>query len=448
MSSPAAGPDAVLFGAAQNIDDRTLVAIGWGNASTSFIFLLLRLLLRWRRNRCILLDDYCIILGWLCLLALAVIQMEQAGPMYYLIHLHAGRLVPTSLQEVLQQTEQWLRWSYAMNYLYWTGLWAVKASILGVFFHLVSPVPVLRKAWYSVAVFTVLAYIGGWVVGSLVCDRFTDFFVPGRVPISLLFAPWSANDHVSRLNRPDSTIVAGKCISPREVDRARFSVYYAAAVDIATDLLIMCLPIATLPSLNLDIRKKLGLAVAFSLALITILIAVIRMTQAMKGDRLDMVGFSVWSITELGVSVVVGSLPPLRILFTSGFRRYVRGKRAEHRSSAKDRDANGNVYCPDTIPHNPALPTTKMLEKFDKNRDDEIRRAREERAEEARMVREEARAFAEASTPFLSKRERARQREREREREREDEREREREDERERERERERSPSRGRRRNR
>ncbi|KAK2052974.1 hypothetical protein LY76DRAFT_639312 [Colletotrichum caudatum] len=313
MSSPAADPDAVLFGAAQNINDRTLVAIGWGSASTSLIFLLLRLLLRWRRNRCILLDDYCIILGWLCLLALAIIQMEQVGPMYYLVHLHAGRLVPTSLQEVLRQTEQWLRWSYATNCLYWTGLWAVKASILGVFFHLLSPVPALRKAWYSVAAFTALAYVGGWVAGSLVCDRFTDFFVPG------------------------------KCISPREVDRARFSVYYAAAVDIATDLLIMCLPIATLPSLNLDIRKKLGLAVAFSLALITILIAVIRMTQAMKGDRMDMVGFSVWSITELGVSVVVGSLPPLRILFTSGFRRYIRGKRAGHRSPVKDRDANGNI---------------------------------------------------------------------------------------------------------
>ncbi|WDK20873.1 hypothetical protein CGRA01v4_12162 [Colletotrichum graminicola] len=317
MSSPAADPDAVLFGAAQNINGRTLVAIGWGNASASFIFLLFRLLIRWRRNRRLLLDDYCIILGWLCLLSLAVIQMEQTGPMYYLIHLQAGRLIPTSLQEVSQQTEQWLRWSHAMNYIYWTGLWAVKASILTVFFHLVSPVPVLRKAWYSVAAFTLLTYIGGWVTGSLICDRFSDSFV------------------------------AGKCNSPSELDRVRYSAYYAAAVDIATDLMIMALPIAMLPSLKLEIRKKLGLAVAFSLALITILIAVVRMTQVMKGHTLDKVGLSIWSITELGVSIIVGSLPPLRILFTSGFRKYNRGKKAGHRSSAKHRDGNG--YCPNTM---------------------------------------------------------------------------------------------------
>ncbi|KAK2011646.1 hypothetical protein LZ32DRAFT_629398 [Colletotrichum eremochloae] len=363
MSSPPVDPDAALFGTAQNIDGQALTVIGWSNVSTSFVFLLLRLLLRWRRNRCLLLDDYLIILGWLCLLALAIIQMEQVGPMYYLIQLQAGRFVPTSLQEVLQKSEQWLQWSYAMNYVYWTGLWAVKASILTIFFHLVSPVPILRKAWYCVAGFTLLTYIGGWVAGSMVCDRFTDFFV------------------------------LGKCNSPSEVERARFSGYYAAAVDIATDLLIMGLPIAVLPGLQLDIRKKLGLAVAFSLALLTILTAVIRMTQVMKPDGLDMVGLSVWSITELGVSIVVGSLPPLRILFTSGFRRYIKGKKADHKCPAKGRDDNGNGYCPDTI--QPTLLTTKMLEKHDREHDDEIRRAREKREEAARRSQEEAREWAE-----------------------------------------------------
>ncbi|KAK1971597.1 hypothetical protein LY78DRAFT_699172 [Colletotrichum sublineola] len=320
-------PDAALFGTAQNIDGQALTIIGWSNVSTSFVFLLLRFLLRWRRNRCLLLDDYLIILGWLCLLALAIIQTEQVGPMYYLIQLQAGRF-----------------WSYAMNYVYWTGLWAVKASSLTIFFHLVSPVPILRKAWYCVAGFTLLTYIG-------------------------------------------------KCNSPSEVERARFSGYYAAAVDIATDLLIMGLPIAVLPGLQLDIRKKLGLAVAFNLALLTILTAVIRMTQVMKPDGLDMVGLSVWSITELGVSIAVGSLPPLRILFTSGFRRYIKGKKADHKCPAKGRDDNGNGYCPDTI--QPTLLTTKMLEKHDREHDDEIRRAREKREEAARRSQEEAREWAE-----------------------------------------------------
>ncbi|KAK1998385.1 hypothetical protein LX36DRAFT_634379 [Colletotrichum falcatum] len=320
MSLPTtADPDAPLFGAAKNIDGPALAAIAWSNALTSLVFLLLRLLFRWRRNRCLLLDDYLIILGWLCLLALVVAQMAQIGPMYYLIRLQAGRFVPASPQEVLQQTERWLRWSYAMTYIYWTGLWAVKASILTIFFHLVSSVPALKKAWFCVAVFTFLTYVGGWVSGSLVCNSFADNFVPG------------------------------KCTSPGEIERARFIVFYAAAVDIATDLLIMGLPIAMLPSLRLDIRKKLGLAVAFSLALITILTAVVRMTQVMKGGGVDVVGLSIWSITEVGVSIIVGSLPPLRILFTSGFRRYVRGRKAGQRPSAKDGDGDCGGCCPDTV---------------------------------------------------------------------------------------------------
>ncbi|GKT68595.1 hypothetical protein ColTof4_01018 [Colletotrichum tofieldiae] len=317
MSMPTANPDAVLFGAAQNVNRRTLTAICWGNVSISLVFLVLRLSVRWRRNRCFLRDDYWMVLGWVCILTMAILQMEQNGPLYYIVHLQAGRFIPTSEKESKQQIEQWLRWSYALNYIFWTGLWAVKGSILNIFFHLVSPVPVLKKLWYCVAAFTFFTYVGGWLAGSLMCDHFPDFFV------------------------------AGKCASPKERWLARFNVFYAAAADITTDLLIMSLPITMLPSLQLDIKKKLGLGVAFSLALVTILTAIIRMTQVLKGDTLDMVGLAIWSITELGVAIIVGSLPPLKVILTSGFKKYNRSKRPHQKSYVNDRGDNDNGYRPD-----------------------------------------------------------------------------------------------------
>ncbi|GKT51429.1 uncharacterized protein ColSpa_11610 [Colletotrichum spaethianum] len=315
MSTPTADPNAVLFGAAQNVSRRVLTVICWSNVSTSIAFLLLRLFLRWRRNHCFLRDDYWMILGWLCILTMAILQMEQNSPLYYIVHLQAGRFIPTSEEEKKQQVEQYLRWSYALNFIFWTGLWAVKASILNIFFHLVSPVLLLRKLWYWVAIFTFLAYIGGWVAGSLICDHFTDLFV------------------------------AGKCTSPQEFWLARFSVFYATAADITTDLLIMSLPITMLPSLQLDIKKKIGLGVAFSLALVTILTSIIRMTQVLKGDTLDMVGLATWSITELGVAIIVGSLPPLKVLLASGFKKYNRSRKNHQKPYIKD---NGNSYRPDT----------------------------------------------------------------------------------------------------
>jgi len=91
-------------------------------------------------------------------------------------------------------------------------------------------------------------------------------------------------------------------------------VLFSTSVDIATDLMIMALPIALLPSLQLDMRKKIGLGIAFSLALLIICVAIVRMTQVIVADRVDLVGLAVWGAVETTTAVVVGCLPPLKAL--------------------------------------------------------------------------------------------------------------------------------------
>ncbi|KXH27324.1 hypothetical protein CSIM01_02608 [Colletotrichum simmondsii] len=284
--------DAPLFGVAHNVSRPALTAYTWANVATSYIFLSLRLLVRWRRNRHLLRDDVWMVFAWLCLLTMAILQMKQMDSLWYVVELEAGRFVPASKREAELQLEQWLRWS------------------------LVSPIPWLRKVWYGIAVFCLLSYIGGWLSGSLICDTPSDYFR------------------------------AGKCLSPKEVYYYRFSIFFATAADVFTDLLIMSLPIAVLPSLQLDFGKKFGLAVAFCLALITILTAIVRMTQVLKGETVDMVGLTVWSLTELGTAIIVGSLPPLKALLTRGMRKYNGSRTNRNKSYINCRGEPGNGYGP------------------------------------------------------------------------------------------------------
>lgn len=111
----------------------------------------------------------------------------------------------------------------------------------------------------------------------------------------------------------------------------RFNVLYSTTVDITTDVMIMALPIAVLPSLQLDRKKKIGLAVAFSLALIIICVALVRMTQVIKGGTVDLVGLAIWGAIETATAVIVGCLPPLKALLTRGIKKYHSGKQTSQR---------------------------------------------------------------------------------------------------------------------
>jgi hypothetical protein len=121
----------------------------------------------------------------------------------------------------------------------------------------------------------------------------------------------------------------GACSSPREIWRQRFNVLFSTTVDITTDLMIMALPIAMLPSLQLDQKKKIGLAVAFSLGLIIISVAVVRMTQVIVGDVVDLVGLAIWGAVETATAVVVGSLPPLQGLFIRSVIKHTTNKSSQ-----------------------------------------------------------------------------------------------------------------------
>ena len=110
------------------------------------------------------------------------------------------------------------------------------------------------------------------------------------------------------------------------------SVSYSTAVDVISDIMIMTLPLRILRQLQVSRQQKFGLAGVFCVGLIIIATAIVRMTQVLGQARTDPVGLAVWGLVESSVSVIVGSLPPLKSFlakkiskFTTTHKGYIYG---------------------------------------------------------------------------------------------------------------------------
>ncbi|KAF5669682.1 hypothetical protein FCIRC_9193 [Fusarium circinatum] len=291
---PPTDPNAPLTGAASSVNRQGLTIIVWTCFTIATLFVSLRLFVRWLQNRRFLADDYWITWAWLCALTMAILQTEQMDSLWYMTYLQAGR-VAYDPKELEFHRSQITRWQFPVIKMFWIILWSVKASFLALFYRLVQPFPVVRRCWYGVAVFAALALIVCVICSALTCS-------------------------------PPSNYFHGSCDSPREQWRQSFNVVFSTTVDVATDLMIMALPIAVLPSLQFDIKKKIGLGVVFSLGIIIICVAVVRMTKVIVGNQVDLVGLAIWGAVETATALVVGSLPALKGLLTRGIKKYATSK--------------------------------------------------------------------------------------------------------------------------
>ncbi|TEA12011.1 hypothetical protein C8034_v006844 [Colletotrichum sidae] len=272
----------MAYSAVNHVSPGMLTAVIWTSFSVATLFLMLRLFVRWRdrKRSALLLDDYWMMFAWLCLVALAVVQMNERPSLYYIARDNAGQPQPQQqhVDDPNATVEQWRRLSFACNFMFWTTLYAVKASLLTTFYHCVSPNPCLRRFWFLVAATVAVTYVAGMVTAWTACGSdVSNFFRAGIL----------------------------------------------------------------LPTLRLDKKKKVGLGVAFSLVFVTVCVCIVRMSQTVKGPAVDLVGLTLWSFVEAAAAVLVGSLPPLKALFTRKISEMYcsRRNRTCRRFAASDKEA-------------------------------------------------------------------------------------------------------------
>lgn len=186
------------------VPHRSLLALVWTSFSAALLFVVLRTIIRFKIATRLTVDDYGIFLALATLLTLCILETIQLPSLYHITAVIQGR-IPIST-ELMSQTEEYLRYEFAIIILFWSVLWFVKASFLALYFKLFKELPHYRKAWYVLAVFTVLAYAGCVTTLCVSCGPIDNFFK---------FA---------------------QCGGPQQVWASNLSIYFSTAIDVFTDL--------------------------------------------------------------------------------------------------------------------------------------------------------------------------------------------------------------------
>ncbi|KAI7332582.1 hypothetical protein KC315_g4595 [Hortaea werneckii] len=280
-----------LQGAARDLPPAGLIAVAWVGLVLAASLVGLRLYVRITENRTLQSDDYCLITALVLLLVNAILQTLQTQSLYYMVKNRAGQ-VPGG-QQLVDQGNDYVRYQFTIIGLFWTVLWSVKASFLALYSRFFRSKPRYRRAWWCSVIFTALAYVGCWFASAWTCHP------------------------------PSTYFQFGKCDKPIDDAGSVIAISYSTAVDVLSDILIILLPSGLLRHLQVDKRHKLGLAGIFGIGLVRIPCAIIRWTQIVLTARTDPVGLAVWSLAESSISVMVGSLPALKALFTRTVNRTV-----------------------------------------------------------------------------------------------------------------------------
>ncbi|KAK0741504.1 hypothetical protein B0T18DRAFT_330867 [Schizothecium vesticola] len=265
----------------------SLLALIWTCFGVAFLMVVARTVTRLRyTQRRLTFEDYWIFLALASLLTLCILETIQLQSLFHITAVLTGA-IPLS-QELITFTEDYLRYEFAIIVLFWTVLWCVKASFLSLYFKLFRELIHYRHVWYFLSVFTLLAYAGCLITLSLSCGHISNFFK------------------------------FGQCAKKEYIWASNLSVYYSTAIDVFTDLCIMAMPIRLIYNVRISLKQKIGLVCVFGLCFVMISFTIIRAKQVLVQQQfVNLTLLMIWSTLTAAISVIVGSLPALKVLVTN-----------------------------------------------------------------------------------------------------------------------------------
>lgn len=190
-----------------SLPHQSLLALVWTCFSAAAFFVGLRTIIRFKVVDRFSGEDVWILLALATLLTFCILETIQLTSLYYMTGVIAG-VIPVSA-ELIDYGSEYLRFEFPIIVLFWTVLWCVKASFLALYYKLFRELPVYRYIWYSLAVFTLLAYIGCILTLTFSCHPSQNFFE---------FA---------------------QCGKPEDIWGSNLSVYYSTVIDVFTDVCSM-----------------------------------------------------------------------------------------------------------------------------------------------------------------------------------------------------------------
>lgn len=233
--------------------------ITWLVTALSTVTLGARLYTRYWRFSKFYWDDLFVVLAW----ALSVSDMEchafSSSHSLFQIPM-AVQVTVASRQNTTLDTTTFTNSTFLSRpitqFFFYNAVWAIKISFL-IFFRRIGGValPAVKRYWTVVFTLTIAAYLGVWSLNPYDCWVKKGLFQCDRDPSVAIFTP--------------------------------VALTLATAFDVITDALIVAIPFTILSHMRLALRQKLILYSIFSLDLVTMLVAVVRVIISARGMARD-----------------------------------------------------------------------------------------------------------------------------------------------------------------
>ncbi|MCJ1467454.1 hypothetical protein MMC07_006079 [Pseudocyphellaria aurata] len=309
----------------------------WGGLAIAIICCGLRFLARIRIFKKLLIDDYFVVFALIFAITNAIIWQIFIRKMYHTINMLTG-LETLDVPFI----ESYFRFTVAVYFLFYSSLWSIKISFLLFFRRLGTHVTNHKLLWWPVFALTVAAY----------------FVHYGTVDYKCLF-------------RPIENLTA--CTAPSKIPRQQALLKVDCALDVLTDFLsksielsrdvvnsstVMLIPITMLWGLQMKWRRKFALAGIFSLVVITMTFAVIRIAVITSSETYYVIDSSwlyMWSAIEVYVGQwtrypsfidIINNTVPLAIIVAclASFRNLFSRGNPQHRPERFEPPAASNLF--------------------------------------------------------------------------------------------------------
>ncbi|KAF2754644.1 hypothetical protein EJ05DRAFT_479609 [Pseudovirgaria hyperparasitica] len=276
------------------------MSFSWGGTAMCTVAVICRLIVRWSSWRKLMIDDVFVVIAWFLLLGSAIIWQLCHDGMFRLILVSSG--VEPELARApgfVASAEYFLRGSAVFLIFLYTGLWSIKISFLLFFRQLGLRIRYYQIFWWAITALT----IATWTV----CI--------GTIQFECLLK--SLVEITGHCNDPGGTAIHWQ--------KATFATN--CTFDVVTDALITMLPISLIWNVKINLRKKFILAGLFSLVVVTVTIAIVRIAMVYGGshistrDQPEVTWLYFWSMIEFCVALFVVCIGSFRTLFSADTKR-------------------------------------------------------------------------------------------------------------------------------
>ncbi|KAF2139550.1 uncharacterized protein K452DRAFT_62192 [Aplosporella prunicola CBS 121167] len=247
-------------------------------------------------------EDFLVLLSFGLFLALTISYIIVTPPMFRVYNVEMGKAppYPTMIDDAVFMVKIF----FYNTMLLWFTLWTVKFSLLALYRRLMTNLRTYIILWWILVIFCALTLIGAVISNITSCHSMRAWFTPGL------------------------------CTTPRDINAQIASLYYAFAVDVLTDLLIMALPIRLIWNLQMPRMEKAGIGALFCTGFVCIIIAIIRVvqigTRAGNNSTPSSSWLALWAIVESAIAVFIGCCP--------AFAAFYRTKRNTSRGYSKSKE--------------------------------------------------------------------------------------------------------------